>query len=156
MAWRDLLSYKTFRVVRIRDTRLGLLHWGLLFMIFAYIVGHNFLQLQKYQKVHSPVGSIRTTLKLPEERYIEKSPHYCGSGRYEAFGQTYGASLHRRRFVTLCVGTRGRSATTTATNSLYFLVSRCSRCWRRRMSSRGTKFGRPAAPPPPSPTAPGG
>ena len=71
MSWRDILSYKTFRVVRIRDTRLGLLHWGLLLMIFAYIFGHNFLQLKKYQKVHSPVGSIRTTLQLPEERFIE-------------------------------------------------------------------------------------
>jgi hypothetical protein len=40
-------------VVRIRDTRLGLLHWGLLFMIFAYIVGHNFLQLQKYEEASS-------------------------------------------------------------------------------------------------------
>lgn len=89
MSWRDIVSYKTFRVVRIRDTRLGLLHWGLLFMIFAYIVGHNFLQLQKYQKVHSPVGSIRTTLKLPEAHYIEKNPKYCGAGRYEAFGQTF-------------------------------------------------------------------
>jgi hypothetical protein len=89
MAWRDLLSYKTFRVVRIRDTRLGLLHWGLLFMIFAYIVGHNFLELQKYQKVHSPVGSIRSTLKLPEEHFVEKKPSYCGTGSYEAFGHKY-------------------------------------------------------------------
>ena len=53
MSWRDIVSYKTFRVVRIRDTRLGLLHWGLLFMIFAYIVGHNFLELQKYEEASS-------------------------------------------------------------------------------------------------------
>jgi hypothetical protein len=86
---RDLLSYKTFRVVRIRDTRLGALHWGLLLMIFAYIVGHNFLELKKYQKVHSPVGSIRATLKLPEEHFIEANPKYCGTGHYEAFGQQY-------------------------------------------------------------------
>ena len=87
--WRDILSYKTFRVVRIRDTRLGLLHWGLLLMVFAYIFGHNFLELKKYQKVHSPVGSIRTTLKLPDEHFIEINPKYCGSGHYEAFGQRF-------------------------------------------------------------------
>jgi hypothetical protein len=89
MSWRDIVSYKTFRVVRIRDTRLGLLHWGLLLLIFAYIFGHNFLQLKKYQKVHSPVGSIRTTLQLPEEHFIEANPKYCGSGHYEAFGQQF-------------------------------------------------------------------
>jgi hypothetical protein len=42
--------------------------------------------LLKYQKVHSPVGSIRTTLKLPEAHYIEQHPKYCGTGHYEAFG----------------------------------------------------------------------
>jgi hypothetical protein len=45
--------------------------------------------MRRYQKVHSPVGSIRNTLKLPEEKYIEQNPKYCGSGTYEAHGQRF-------------------------------------------------------------------
>ncbi len=42
----DLLSYSTVKLVRLRDKRLGLLHYTIMLLIFAYIVGYDLLYLK--------------------------------------------------------------------------------------------------------------
>ncbi|KAK5578685.1 hypothetical protein RB653_008358 [Dictyostelium firmibasis] len=63
--WDSLFSYSTIKIVRIRDKRLGILHFAFLIGIILYIiVGTIFLQ-KKYLALESPIGSIRTSLQSP-------------------------------------------------------------------------------------------
>ncbi|EAL63456.2 hypothetical protein DDB_G0288061 [Dictyostelium discoideum AX4] len=63
--WDSLFSYSTIKIVRIRDKRLGILHFAFLIGIILYIiVGTIFLQ-KKYLVLESPIGSIRTSLMAP-------------------------------------------------------------------------------------------
>ena len=67
----DLFAYDTFKIVTIRDRRLGLIHYGLMTVIFAYIVLYNIVYEQGYIKFEDPVGSVRTTLqRVRNEIYI--------------------------------------------------------------------------------------
>jgi len=61
----ELFSYSTVKIVKIRDRRLGILHYLFMLTIFAYILGYQVLSSKKYLALEQPVGTIRSSLKAP-------------------------------------------------------------------------------------------
>jgi hypothetical protein len=91
--WDSLLSYKTVKIISIRDSkliyiqsssytdlyskidfhsyciyfsdieRLGLLHYFFMFLIFVYVVGWTIVWQKRYLITAAPIGSIRLSLK---------------------------------------------------------------------------------------------
>ncbi|KAI8055994.1 hypothetical protein BDF22DRAFT_673168 [Syncephalis plumigaleata] len=71
----DILAYDTFKVVHVRDRRLGGLYWFFNITVFAYVI-FNIVMDQKYNIKEAPVpGSIRISLQEPEGGI--KTPDYC-------------------------------------------------------------------------------
>ncbi|ORX77973.1 hypothetical protein K493DRAFT_412410 [Basidiobolus meristosporus CBS 931.73] len=71
----DLLGYDTFKVVHVRDRRLGFTFHGFQIAIFAYII-YSVIHNQLYLKKESPVpGAIRVSLLEPTGE-LQTSP-YC-------------------------------------------------------------------------------
>ncbi|RYG48600.1 hypothetical protein EON67_07445, partial [archaeon] len=74
MKWRakcdDMCGYETPRMVRIRDCRLGVLHYTLMFGVFCYIGIYSILIQQRYKlKAIDIVGSTRLQLRPPAAQY---------------------------------------------------------------------------------------
>ncbi|RKP11124.1 hypothetical protein THASP1DRAFT_27103 [Thamnocephalis sphaerospora] len=71
----DLLAYDTFKVVHVRDRRLGGLYWFFNIAIFAYVI-YSIVIDQKYNIKEAPVpGSVRISLKEPANGI--GTPGYC-------------------------------------------------------------------------------
>ncbi|RKP24681.1 hypothetical protein SYNPS1DRAFT_29560 [Syncephalis pseudoplumigaleata] len=71
----NILAYDTFKVVHVRDRRLGGLYWFFNITVFAYVI-FNIIADQKYNIKEAPVpGSIRISLQEPEQGI--KTPDYC-------------------------------------------------------------------------------
>jgi len=65
----DLFSYNTPKIVRVRDRRLGIPYYTAMLCIFGYII-YTVIAQQRYLKTEEPGGgSIRTTLKIPDDVY---------------------------------------------------------------------------------------
>eukprot|EP00128_Syssomonas_multiformis_P006014 Colp12_sorted_trinity150504_noHs@25248 len=62
----DLFAYNTLKVVRIRDRRLGLLHYTFLIGILIYVIGITIIFNKRYLLLEQPVGSIRLSLLKPD------------------------------------------------------------------------------------------
>lgn len=75
--WDNLLSYKTVKIISIRDKRLGLLHYFFMFLIFVYVVGYTIVWQKRYLITASPIGSIRLSLKEPDTRPPPSNLTYC-------------------------------------------------------------------------------
>ncbi|KAI9223901.1 hypothetical protein BC828DRAFT_198883 [Blastocladiella britannica] len=73
--WDDVFSYDTFKTVKVRDRRLGLLHYFFLVSIFAYIVYTVWSQQLFLRTEPVTGGSIRTTI-LPGA-LSAAAPAYC-------------------------------------------------------------------------------
>jgi len=77
--WDDVLSYKTARIVKIKDKRLFFLYAFFMFLIFCYIVVWNLGVKKNYLQYEEPLGTIRVSLRKPAPMYekpISKLP-YC-------------------------------------------------------------------------------
>ena len=58
-------SYDTPKVAVIRDRRLGLTYFGLLFLVFVYIILYLVIYKKRYLMLESPQGIVRTSLYSP-------------------------------------------------------------------------------------------
>eukprot|EP01135_Chromosphaera_perkinsii_P010745 Nk52_evm24s2209 gene=Nk52_evmTU24s2209 len=72
-----IFSYKTVRVVKILDRRLGLLHYSVLFLIFLYIVGYTIIYEKRYLQLEKPEGSVRMSLMKPRSPMAMEDLPYC-------------------------------------------------------------------------------
>ncbi|KAI9176032.1 hypothetical protein H9P43_006396 [Blastocladiella emersonii ATCC 22665] len=72
--WDDVLSYSTFKTVKVRDRRLGGLHYFFMLLIVGYIV-YTIFSKQLFLATESVTGgSVRTTILPPSAL---ASPPYC-------------------------------------------------------------------------------
>lgn len=73
----DLFGYETFKIVKVKDRRLGILHRAFQLAIFIYIL-FSILNSQLYLKKEPPVpGAVRITLQAPP---TFTNPPYCTGG----------------------------------------------------------------------------
>eukprot|EP00035_Acanthoeca_spectabilis_P023428 m.449312 g.449312 ORF g.449312 m.449312 type:complete len:446 (-) comp19801_c0_seq1:152-1489(-) len=61
----DLCAYQTVKMVAIRDRRLGILKFTLLFVIAVYILIYKVIYQCNYLKLEAPVGTVRFSLREP-------------------------------------------------------------------------------------------
>eukprot|EP01097_Dermamoeba_algensis_P011778 TRINITY_DN9265_c0_g1_i1.p1 TRINITY_DN9265_c0_g1~~TRINITY_DN9265_c0_g1_i1.p1 ORF type:complete len:376 (-),score=56.37 TRINITY_DN9265_c0_g1_i1:108-1235(-) len=60
----SIFSYQTPKIVKIHDTRLALIHYAFMILIFAYVVGFQIVWEKNYLMKEPPTGTIRiSTLK---------------------------------------------------------------------------------------------
>jgi hypothetical protein len=64
--WNSLLAYSTVKIVKVRDWRLGVLHFSFVIAIFLYVVIFSLIVQKKYVLTVTPTGSIRTSLLAPK------------------------------------------------------------------------------------------
>lgn len=79
----DYCAYTTGRIVKIRDWRLGVLHWTFVLAIFCYIVIYSVALEQRYRlRALDIVGSTRLQLKSPNSTYfvLPANTSYCTNG----------------------------------------------------------------------------
>lgn len=89
MDWDSVLSYSTGRFARIRNWRLGALHYCFEILIFCYVVVYQILVKKGYRKIESPVSSIRLQARAPSGVYLPKSLHslpYCSDTAFAKQG----------------------------------------------------------------------
>jgi hypothetical protein len=60
--WDRFFEYSTVKVVKMRDARLGILHYAFVLLIVGYIVGYTVVYRQRYLLTEVPVGSVRMSL----------------------------------------------------------------------------------------------
>lgn len=80
---KEWCTYSTPRIVRLRDWRLGLLYYGLMFLIFFYIVVYSVVLQQKFRiKALDIVGATRLQLRPPAPAYQvpASASRFCGNG----------------------------------------------------------------------------
>jgi len=88
----SFLVYDTVSVVRIKDTRLAILHYLCLLGIVFYIVFYTIFWNQAYYAIESPVGTVRVNPMAPPERDgdrwkdIKDLPYCKMDGRSELYG----------------------------------------------------------------------
>lgn len=58
--WDKICAYKTFKVVRIRDFKLGLSYWGIVSAVVLYVVVFAFALEGKHQQQEPGVGTVLT------------------------------------------------------------------------------------------------
>lgn len=58
--WDKICAYKTFKVVRIRDRKLGMLYWGIVSSVVLYVVVFAFSIEGKHQQQEPGVGTVLT------------------------------------------------------------------------------------------------
>lgn len=90
----DLFTYDAVKTVRIRDARLGLLQYAMMFFIAVYIVVFQLLEGNSYLKYRDPMVNVRMTLQQPtlnncnpnykecldEFTPLEQLPYCCAAG----------------------------------------------------------------------------
>lgn len=79
--WDTALSYQTAKFVRVKDKRLGALHYFFMFMILCYAVG-TILYYKRYSMFETPSGLARLNVKHPDEHLIQDVGNlsYCVGG----------------------------------------------------------------------------
>eukprot|EP00029_Vermamoeba_vermiformis_P010900 TRINITY_DN5855_c0_g1_i1.p1 TRINITY_DN5855_c0_g1~~TRINITY_DN5855_c0_g1_i1.p1 ORF type:complete len:385 (-),score=86.56 TRINITY_DN5855_c0_g1_i1:61-1215(-) len=75
--WDRFFEYSTVKVVKIRDARLGLLHYVFMFLILAYVAGYTIIYRQRYLLTEVPVGSVRMSLMAPKSRTPATELPFC-------------------------------------------------------------------------------
>lgn len=63
----DLFAYSTTKYIKIRDARLGLLHYGLMFLIVVYILVYQLIGKLGYLKFNDAQNTVRLTLQEPTQ-----------------------------------------------------------------------------------------
>eukprot|EP01111_Echinosteliopsis_oligospora_P019564 TRINITY_DN9523_c0_g1_i1.p1 TRINITY_DN9523_c0_g1~~TRINITY_DN9523_c0_g1_i1.p1 ORF type:complete len:362 (+),score=74.09 TRINITY_DN9523_c0_g1_i1:33-1118(+) len=77
---KDLLAYNTFKVVQIRDWRLGVLQYLFILGVFLYTIVYQIILKQQYLFLERPVGSIRLSLQQPQQPTAPELLQYCQLG----------------------------------------------------------------------------
>ncbi|CAG8590851.1 10619_t:CDS:2 [Paraglomus brasilianum] len=74
--WTSLLQYETFKMVKVKDRRLGCLYRSFQLAIFAYII-YSVLVNEGYLHKEPPVnGAVRISLQAPQTL---SAPQYCNN-----------------------------------------------------------------------------
>jgi len=79
--WDDLLAYSTLKIVKIRDRRLGFLHYLFMVLIIAYIIGYNIIYQKGYLLSEAPFGATRATLQQPSSFKPATELPYCAQNQ---------------------------------------------------------------------------
>lgn len=86
--WDALISYKTQRIILIKDPKLGLFHKGLLvaatiYLIYTILTSHAYMIKESpATTVNSWVGADRFIQKLNETKYgVRDEPNYCDNDK---------------------------------------------------------------------------
>ncbi|PRP88798.1 P2X receptor [Planoprotostelium fungivorum] len=75
--WDSLLIYTTVKVVKIRDWRLGVLHYAFMLGILGYVAVYAVWLNKGYLQKDQPVGSVRSTLAPPDQLNATNTFPYC-------------------------------------------------------------------------------
>ncbi|KJE88998.1 hypothetical protein, variant [Capsaspora owczarzaki ATCC 30864] len=71
-----LFNYKTQRIVRINDRRLGLIYYAFMLAILGYVIGYTIIYNKRYLLLDdSPTGSVRMSLAKPTK--VNSNQPYC-------------------------------------------------------------------------------
>uniref|UniRef100_A0A6B2L636 Purinergic receptor n=1 Tax=Arcella intermedia TaxID=1963864 RepID=A0A6B2L636_9EUKA len=71
------MSYDTIKIVRIKDVKLGILHYFLMAAIVGYILGYTVIYEKRYVVIGNPVGTVRLSLLAPAKRTASSDLPYC-------------------------------------------------------------------------------
>eukprot|EP01116_Phalansterium_solitarium_P025644 TRINITY_DN9905_c1_g4_i1.p1 TRINITY_DN9905_c1_g4~~TRINITY_DN9905_c1_g4_i1.p1 ORF type:complete len:581 (-),score=156.37 TRINITY_DN9905_c1_g4_i1:210-1877(-) len=77
--WDYVFSYNTTKNVRIRDRRLGILHWCFLLVALGIIIGEVFYNEQAYNDFDDIEGSVKLELSSPAGGIDTTKLTYCSS-----------------------------------------------------------------------------
>jgi len=83
----DVFAYDTIKFVKIRDRRLGILHYLFTLGILIYVIGIVLLAQKQFLAVEQPIAHIRLSL-LPRSAPAIASP-YCSSAPKDDYPQKY-------------------------------------------------------------------
>jgi len=75
--WDKFFEYQTVKYVTIQNKKVGITHYILQFAIFVYIVVYTIIYEQRYLNLESPYGSVRATLREPDEWIPASTLPYC-------------------------------------------------------------------------------
>lgn len=70
----DLFAYTTTKSIKIRDARLGLLHYSLMFLIVLYILVYQLIAKNGYLRFSPAQNSVRLTLQEPTNNCNPNKP----------------------------------------------------------------------------------
>ena len=73
----NVFAYKTPKVVRIRDRRLGIARILITIAIFVYVVIYEAILQQGYLLKEVPQGAVITNIRRPTDAAIPSMPSYC-------------------------------------------------------------------------------
>jgi len=110
MKWTadEIFSYDTVKIVRIKDWRIGVLHWLFIFIILMYTVVWELLWREGYKKTVTPQGYIRLQT---ERNWQAKSP----SKKYYVADVERASIWVDHAAIATALGFYGSSRTTTGT-----------------------------------------
>eukprot|EP01098_Paradermamoeba_levis_P014033 TRINITY_DN6586_c0_g1_i1.p1 TRINITY_DN6586_c0_g1~~TRINITY_DN6586_c0_g1_i1.p1 ORF type:complete len:400 (-),score=74.51 TRINITY_DN6586_c0_g1_i1:95-1294(-) len=80
-----VFSYNTVKIVKIRDRRLGLLHYFFILLIIGYIFGFTIIYQQRYLTLEAPAGSLRLSLMKPTKPSPLATLEYCLQNNQTSF-----------------------------------------------------------------------
>mmetsp|Transcript_114885 Transcript_114885/g.321055 ORF Transcript_114885/g.321055 Transcript_114885/m.321055 type:complete len:490 (+) Transcript_114885:96-1565(+) len=75
----DLLAYQTLKVVRIKDHRLGLIYYALIFLIVLFIFGYELLYCNDHFDKRDVSGTSRIALRHPTKEHCDPALPTCES-----------------------------------------------------------------------------
>eukprot|EP01113_Clastostelium_recurvatum_P036421 TRINITY_DN5187_c0_g1_i3.p1 TRINITY_DN5187_c0_g1~~TRINITY_DN5187_c0_g1_i3.p1 ORF type:complete len:271 (+),score=34.87 TRINITY_DN5187_c0_g1_i3:65-877(+) len=75
--WSEIFAYSTVKVVKIRDARLGILHYIFILVIIAYISIYSIAYEKHYLKTEAPIGSVRLNLMQSHHLTPSTQLNYC-------------------------------------------------------------------------------
>jgi len=85
--WDEWLSYSTVKLVKIRERRLGLLHYIFMVVIVLYVAGYTVIYNKTYMITEKPVGSIRLSLlQGADVKNVTQLP-YCLYNNHTSIGK---------------------------------------------------------------------
>jgi len=76
----ELFKYKTFRIVQIKDRRLGMLYWGIVALVTFYIVVFALLINGKHQNIRHGLGAVIT--KFNGKAFVGESAYDAADLRF--------------------------------------------------------------------------
>ncbi|KAH3760907.1 P2X receptor [Pelomyxa schiedti] len=77
VAFKNFLAYDTVQVVRIKDTKLAVVHWSFVILIVLYIALWTILKGKAYLLLQTPDGSVRMSLLKPGTYAPAEELPYC-------------------------------------------------------------------------------
>uniref|UniRef100_A0A6B2L7S8 Purinergic receptor n=1 Tax=Arcella intermedia TaxID=1963864 RepID=A0A6B2L7S8_9EUKA len=126
------MSYDTVKIIRIKDKRLGAIHYLFMLAIIGYIIGYQIVWDHRYVISAVPNGSVRISLQVPDQRTPSHNLPYCNT--YDGNSSTVDVDMRNyctyldQDFVLLPsnIGDNSMFITTRITESSQTLANNCS------------------------------